>query len=89
MPDSIASPNDNRPLPTKAGSVIGFSTYYDGNHYMAAVLSWADLDDNAGMDLLWWRAGFPEPMTQKQMQALAGNHWQDLGRITPDRGEDV
>lgn len=68
-----------RELPTEPGSVIGWTTYYDGEHYGSATLSWAD--EGMADDLVWYRAGFDEPLGPDAMRELIRDHWQLLGVI--------
>lgn len=68
-------------LPTEPGSVIGYSTYYDGYHYNAAVLSQGD--DETG-DLAWWLAGFSNPRSpQLFAEQMAGISWEYIGKVEP------
>ena len=72
------SPDDDK-LPTEPGSVIGYSTYYDGYHYNVAVLSQGD--DETG-ELAWWLAGFGDPRSPAVFeQQMVTTSWEYLGKV--------
>jgi hypothetical protein len=66
-----------RELPTDPGTVIGWTTYYDGIHYSTAVLDWGDAD----VEIMWWRAGFDEPLPAPDLLNILGDHWQVVGKV--------
>lgn len=68
-------------FPTVAGSVIGWSTYYDGPKFGSALLELAA--DNEP-ELVWYLAGFEKTLTTEELRELVGSRWEFLGTITPD-----
>jgi hypothetical protein len=78
----VPDPDYERPLPTKRGTMIGWSTWHDDNFYGGAVL---DLDDDDSGNLVWWLLGMESKMTPEKLKSTVGNRWQMMGQIAPAR----
>lgn len=73
---------NDKALPTEPGTVIGWSTTYDGTkHYGSATL---DLDPDDGT-LHWYLAGNSKSRTPDNLLDMIHDHWTLVGRINyPD-----